>query len=193
MKFAKAAALLLSLTIVGVSVAACSNEPEPVSSDINVISTQGQNSGNNDSAASAADIASSENYVFVYSGVNFIVNADIDEADFVEGQDFELSEVASCAGQGMAKLYTFKGGSFSVETIVGTDKIARIAIVDDTVSTAEGIFIGKTVDDVKAVYGEPSESSGALYIYKKGSSELRFQIDGEGKVTEIDYFAAGIL
>ena len=93
----------------------------------------------------------------------------------------------------MAKLYTFKGGSFSVETIVGTDKIARIAIVDDTVSTAEGIFIGKTVDDVKAVYGEPSESSGALYIYKKGSSELRFQIDGEGKVTEIDYFAAGIL
>lgn len=193
MKFARVAALILGLSMVGVSFAACSNEPEPVSSDINVISTQGQNSGSGESAASAADNAASENYVFVYSGVNFIVNADIDEAQFIEGDDFDLSEVASCAGQGMARLYTFKGGSFSVETVVGSDKIARIALCDDTVSTAEGIYIGKTLDDVKAVYGEPAESSSVLYIYKKGTSELRFQIDGDGKVTEIDYFAAGIL
>ena len=193
MKFARVAALILGLSMVGVSFAACSNEPEPVSSDINVISTQGQNSGSGESTASAADNAASENYVFVYSGVNFIVNADIDEAQFIEGDDFDLSEVASCAGQGMARLYTFKGGSFSVETVVGSDKIARIALCDDTVSTAEGIYIGKTLDDVKAVYGEPTESSSVLYIYKKGTSELRFQIDGDGKVTEIDYFAAGIL
>ena len=193
MKFARVAALLLSLSIVTAGIAACSNEPEPVSSDINVISTQGQNSGADASGNSAGENTASENYVFVYSGVNFIVNSDIDDSSFNEGADYELSEVASCAGQGMAKLYTFKGGSFSVETIVGTDKIARIAISDDTVSTAEGIYIGKTLDDVKAVYGEPSSSSNTLYIYTKGTSELRFQIDGEGKVTEIDYFAAGIL
>ena len=42
MKFTKTAALILSLSIVGVGVAACSNEPEPVSSDINIISTQAQ-------------------------------------------------------------------------------------------------------------------------------------------------------
>ena len=45
MKFTKIAALALGLTMVGTAVAACSNEPEPVSSDINIISTQGQNSG----------------------------------------------------------------------------------------------------------------------------------------------------
>ena len=193
MKFARVAALILGVSMVGVSFAACSNEPEPVSSDINVISTQGQNAGSETSGTADAGNAASENYVFVYSGVNFIVNADIDESGFTEGTDFEVTEVASCAGQGMASLYTFKGGSFSVETVVGSDKIARIALCDDSVSTAEGLYIGKTIDDVKAVYGEPTESSSALYIYKKGTSELRFQIDGDGKVTEIDYFAAGIL
>ena len=40
MKIVKAAALIMSLSIAGMSLAACSNEPEPVSSDINIISTQ---------------------------------------------------------------------------------------------------------------------------------------------------------
>ena len=117
MKFARVAALILGVSMVGAGIAACSNEPEPVSSDINVISTQGQNAGSETSGAADADNAASENYVFVYSGVNFIVNADIDESGFTEGTDFEVTEVASCAGQGMASLYTFKGGSFSVETV----------------------------------------------------------------------------
>ena len=56
MKFTKAAALIMSLSIVGVSVAACNNEPEPVSSDVNVISTQQQNSGNG-SPAGTVDAA----------------------------------------------------------------------------------------------------------------------------------------
>ena len=192
MNFKKTAALLLSLSIVGVSVAACSNEPEPVSSDVNVIATQDQNSGSGESDAPVAAATASENFVFKYAGVDLIVNTDIDDSKFSD-DDYEVSEVASCAGQGLASLYSFKNGSFSVETMVGADTIVRIALVDDTVTTAEGVYIGQTIDDVKAVYGEPAESSETLYIYTKGTSELRFQIDGNGKVTEIDYFAAGIL
>lgn len=192
MNLKKTAALLMSLSIVGVSVAACSNEPEPVSSDVNVIATQDQNSGSGESDAPVAAAAASDNFVFKYAGVDLIVNTDIDDSKFSD-DDYEVSEVASCAGQGLASLYSFKNGSFSVETMVGADTIVRIALVDDTVTTAEGVYIGQTIDDVKAVYGEPTESSETLYIYTKGTSELRFQIDGNGKVTEIDYFAAGIL
>ena len=51
MKFARVAALILGVSMVGAGIAACSNEPEPVSSDINVISTQGQNAGSETSGA----------------------------------------------------------------------------------------------------------------------------------------------
>ena len=46
-----------------------------------------------------------------------------------------------------------------------------------------------TTDDIKAVYGEPSWTTEAMYVYEKGSSELRFLLDGEGKITNIMYMA----
>ncbi len=188
MKFTKAAALIMSLSIVGVSVAACNNEPEPVSSDINVISTQQQNSGNGTPAGTVDAKAESENYVFVYKGVNLIVNTEFDESKFSE-DDYEIYEVESCAGQGMTTEYDFKGGSVQVETFTGSIVISRIAVNDAAVTTAEGVYVGQTTDDIKAVYGEPSWTTEAMYVYEKGSSELRFLLDGEGKITNIMYMA----
>ena len=188
MKFTKVAALIMSLSIVGASVAACSNEPEPVSSDVNVISTQNQNSGAGTDATSD-DKAASENYVFTYKGVNFIINTDIDVSSFADS-DYDLDQVASCAGQGLASQYSF-GSTFFVETDVGSDVIVWIKLFDDTVSTAEGVYIGQTVEDVKAVYGEPSTSTDYLMVYTKGTSELRFEV-ADGKVTSINYMRAGI-
>ena len=188
MRFAKATALLMSLSIVGASVAACSNEPEPVSSDVNVISTQNQNSGAGTDATSD-DKAASENYVFTYKGVNFIINTDIDVSSFADS-DYDLDQVASCAGQGLASQYSF-GSTFFVETDVGSDVVVWIKLFDDTVSTAEGVYIGQTVEDVKAVYGEPSTSTDYLMVYTKGTSELRFEV-ADGKVTSINYMRAGI-
>lgn len=188
MKFTKAAALILSLSIVGAMAAGCNNDPEPVSSDINVISTQSQNSGSG-ANATVDDKAASENYVFKYQGVDFIINTDIDISKFADS-DYDMDQVASCAGQGLASQYSF-GSTFFVETDVGSDVIVWIKLFDDTVSTAEGVYIGQTVDDVKAVYGEPSEATDHLMVYTKGSSELRFEI-AEGKVTSINYMRAGI-
>ena len=135
--------------------------------------------------------AESENYVFVYSGVKLIVNTEIDDSKFSE-DDYEVYEVESCAGQGMTKEYVFKGGSIQVETFTGSDVISRIALCDDTVTTAEGIYIGQTIDDVKAAYGEPTTTTEVMYTYVKGSSDLRFYFDGNGKITQIQYFATGI-
>lgn len=189
MKFAKTAALLLSLSIAGVSLAACSNEPEPVSSDVNIIATQDQNTGNTVSGASDAD-AAVDRYVFTYAGVDYIVNTDVDESKLPD--DYELEEVASCAGQGMTKMYTLKNGTIGIETMVGTDTIARIAIFNDTVATPEGISTGMTADQVKAVYGEPAEAIDTLYIYEKGGTQLRFTLV-DGKVDEINYMAPGLI
>ena len=194
MKFTKAAALVMSLSLIGISVAACSNEPEPVSSDINIISSQ---AGQNTTAATTSRVgyidenAENENFVFVYNGVNLVVNTEMDESKFSES-DFDVQEDASCAGQGLALLYTFKGGSFTVATapsVSGPWPISIITLFDDTVTTAEGIYIGQTIDEAKAVYGEPTTETEAACFYAKGTSQLVFMFDGEGKINSIQYWA----
>lgn len=192
MNFTKVAALVLSLGMIGTGIAACSNEPEPVSSDVNVISTQaGQNNHSGVANATVDPNAASENFVFTYSGCNIIINTDIDIARFND-DDYDYDEVPSCAGQGMATEYNFKNGSFFVETYTGNTVVDRIALCDDTVTTAEGIYIGQTIDDVKATYGEPTEIAGVNYKYLKGSSELWFTFDDNGKIQYIEYRAAGV-
>ena len=188
MKFVKAAALIMSLSIAGMSLAACSNEPEPVSSDINIISTQaqGQNTGVSLPNGNVDPNAESANFVFVYKGCNFVVNTVVDESKFPD-DDYDVKEQASCAGQGMATNYKFKGGSFWAETYPGSDSLYIITLCDDTVTTAEGIYIGSTMDDVKLAYGEPVTATDALLSYEKGSSELRFTFDGNGVVNGIFY------
>ena len=193
MRFAtKAAVVAMGLSIAGMSFCACSAEPEPVSSDVNVISTQNQNSGNTLPSGSIDANAESENFVFEYSGVKFIVNSALD-VNSIPDDDYDVKPNASCAHQGMAYIYDLKGGSIELFTDQYPDSpdevISVIMLLDDTVTTAEGIYIGNTVEQVKAAYGEPAEETSTLLIYTKGSSRLQFSIDENGTVTEIDYLA----
>ena len=102
-------------------------------------------------------------------------------------EDYDAQVQASCAGQGMATNYKFKGGSFWAETYPGSDSLYIVTLCDDTVTTAEGIYIGSTMDKVKEVYGEPSTATDTLLVYEKGSSELRFNFDANGAVNGIFY------
>lgn len=186
MKILKAAALIMSLSIAGMSLAACSNEPEPVSSDINIISTQAQNTTVSLPNGNVDPNAESGNFVFTYKGCNFVVNTVVDESKFPD-DDYTAQQQASCAGQGIATNYSFKGGSFWAETYPGSDSLYIVALCDDTVTTVEGIYIGSTMDQVKEAYGEPSTATDTLLVYEKGSSELRFNFDGNGAVNGIFY------
>lgn len=194
MKLVKMAALVMSLSIAGAALCACNNQVDPVSSDINVISTQSQNGAGTEATVDSGYIdanATSTNFKFTFKGVDLICNTAIDDSKFA-AEDFEVRETASCAGQGFALEYTFKGGSFTVIThpIDGQDAITEIHLYDDTVSTAEGIYIGNTLDQVKAAYGEPTETTDGALIYAKGSSEVIFYFDaGSDVVNEIGYFA----
>lgn len=90
----------------------------------------------------------------------------------------------------MSKTYTYKGGSFSISTNPSgnSDIISSIMLNDDTVSTAEGICIGSSADDVTAAYGEASNSTETTITYEKGSSSIVFVLQ-DGKVNNIIYNA----
>lgn len=201
MKFTKVAALMMGLSMAGATLCACNNAPEPVSSDINVISTQSQVGPGNGETINVADIdknAASTNYKFSYKGVDIICNAAFDDSKF-DKNEYELTQQASCAGQGLDYVYVFKGGSFQVvshpmDDNSGEAKVMYVMLCDDTVATAEGVYIGNTADQVKAAYGEPDaeKSTEALLIYIKGSSFLQFEVDDKNVVVGITYFSTDL-
>ena len=174
MKFVKATVLLMSLSIVGMSLCACAGEPEPVSSDINIISTQAQNTGVYETTAAP--------YVFDYN--NFQIGTPVDESKLPD--DYFQDTGASCAGVGLTTFYITN--SFQVELRMDSDIIAQVVLKDDTVSTPEGIKISSTVDDVKSAYGEPAVETSGMLDYLMDSYGIRFEFDNAGKVTKITYY-----
>ena len=174
MKFVKSTSLLMSLGIVGMSLCACAGEPEPVSSDINIISTQAQNTGVYETTAAP--------YVFDYN--NFIVGTPIDLSKLPE--DYDQKEDTNCAGIGLTTFYFTS--SFQVELRMDSDIINQVKLKDDTVATPEGIKISSTADEVKSVYGEPAVETSGVLTYVYDSYAINFDLDNAGKVTLITYY-----
>ena len=195
MNFKRLTAMALASAMI-FAMTACGGEAEPVSSDVKVLSSESQNA----SVASTAPVlsvdenAASSNYVFTYEGVNIVVssamNDILDDLNSVAGEP-QYFEAASCADDGMAKTYTYKGGSFTVSTNPNgaTDVIANITLYDDTVTTAEGIYIGCDKAAVEAAYGTATTSTDTTSTYEKGTSTLIFVFDANGKVINIIYNA----
>ena len=189
----------MGLSIAGATLCACNNAPQPVSSDISVISTQSQVGPGNGETINVAAIdknAASGNFKFTYKGVDIICSAAFDDSKF-DKNEYEMTPQASCAGQGLDYVYVFKGGSFQVvshpmDDNSGEAKVMYVMLCDDTVATAEGVYIGNTVDQVKAAYGEPSEQEDTFLKYFKGTSFIQFDIDEKGVVSAITYFSTDL-
>ncbi|MBR5740979.1 MAG: hypothetical protein IKX91_00345, partial [Firmicutes bacterium] len=95
------------------------------------------------------------------------------------------------AFEGIDKTYTYAG--FVIDTTPSEDGkddiIKAIRLTDDSVTTAENVYVGMTADRVKAVYGESAGVSDACLRYVKGSVELQFIIK-DGKAVSIEYIPA---
>lgn len=93
------------------------------------------------------------------------------------GEPMKYFEAPSCAYQGLDKTYYYNG--FEVTTYTDekeVDHIASVLLVDDTVTTQEGIYIGSSVEDIIDAYGSDYEEATGQYTYIKGDSELQFII-----------------
>ena len=194
MKGLKITALILTTVLCASAFTACKNEKKPVSSGINIISSQKQGGAGVDgeNIAIIDPEAEKNNFIFKYNGVNVVINTPMSKVLKSLPENYDYNEAPSCAGQGIAKTYTYNNGSFSIQTnpVEKEDSISMILLSDDTVSTAEGIFIGNTAEQVKAAYGEPDKdaSTDNAFVYYKGTSVLTFTIM-DGKVTSIAYQA----
>jgi hypothetical protein len=129
-------------------------------------------------------------YVFeVQTGSGTIsIGADQEMSAVLEqlGEPKSYFEAASCAFEGLDKMYTYD--HFEIDTYPdgAADRISCIIFWDDMVSTPEGICIGSSFTDMTAAYGEGYLLENGFYLYEKDGSRLKFLVENDS-VSSIQY------
>ena len=116
------------------------------------------------------------------------IDQDMSEVLAALGEPLSYFEAASCAFEGLDKTYTYAG--FTVMTRPDGDKdyVNAIFLTDDSLTTAKGIYIGATADEVIDKYGETTKTD-TLISYTDGNTALNFIIK-DSKVISIEYIPA---
>lgn len=144
--------------------------------------------GNESNETAEASEAILPGHSFEYNEVRIPMN--VDSAPIVEGlgEPIEYFEAASCAFQGLDKIYYYKG--FELGTYPNGDKdyVSYVSLMDDSVATDKGIYLGSTLDEVIAAYGNEYSEEGTSYVYRLGETKLTFIME-EDTVTSITYYA----
>ena len=129
-----------------------------------------------------------KNYVFLSNGVEIKVGGDANAAVSALGEAQNLVETPSCGGGAEPdREYTYAGFKFNTVNENGVNKIVKIVLTDDSVSTPEGISIGDGREAVIETYGEDfDENASGTLVYTDGVSQLMFGIT-DGSVSAIHY------
>jgi len=127
-------------------------------------------------------------YEFVSNGVNIPMLAQADTVLSELGEENTYFEAESCAYQGMDKIYTYNGFEVRTNEIDSKDYVTSVLLIDDSVSTPEGVALFMTKEDMTQAYGENYSEELGLYTYSKGESKLSFLIK-DNEITSIEYTA----
>lgn len=130
-------------------------------------------------ATTAAQTTASESkptgYLFSPAdNVQLCIHAEAGEALKALGNPLSYMEADSCAFQGTDRIYNFGGYEITTYEKGSREYIYDIYLLDDSVTTAEGIYIGCSKADMEAAYGTNYEESTGSYTYKKDGMTLQF-------------------
>lgn len=163
---------------------ACGSKEKVIEGDTQGSGGQSQEAGDAQGQSSAS--TSKGGYTFTYKGTTIAM--DVDAAPILEklGEPASYYEAASCAFEGLDKMYTFSG--FEVDTYPTDDKdfVSSVILKDDSVSTEEGVCIGDPSKKVLEAYGEASKDGDRLMEYEKDGMKLCFILQDDA-VASIEY------
>ena len=129
-----------------------------------------------------------KNYVFKSGEVEIRVGGEANAVVPALGEAQNLVETPSCGGGTEPdREYTYAGFKFNTVNENGVNKIVKIVLTDDSVSTPEGITIGDGREAVIETYGEDfTENASGTLTYTDGATKLMFGISN-GCVSAIHY------
>lgn len=171
--------------------AGCGDSEKVIGGDVVNVTTgsRSEESAGTQEAAEAqapqTETAPPKGYVFTVNNVT--VEVDAEAAPVVEalGEPVSYFEAASCAFEGLDKIYTYNG--FEIDTYPAQDKdlVSAVILKDDSIATAEGVCIGDSLEKLQEVYGEAAQENGML-IYAKDGMKLCF-IMQDDSIISIEY------
>lgn len=132
---------------------------------------------------------------FTANGTDVAMNAQAQPVLDALGSPSGVTEAPGCATSDAIRTYDY--GSFFLETYQAEDgfRIYGAWFADENASTAEGIHIGSTTEEVKAAYGTVEDMSCGGYSYgscivRKGEEMLYIYLEND-VVNSIQYSIAG--
>ena len=127
-------------------------------------------------------------FTFVYKDCALPMNAEFAPLLAIIGEPDTYFEAASCAFDGLDKIYTYGGIELTTYPDGDKDYISSIRLLDNTVSTPEGITIGSTTEEVLAAFGDGYTDSGDLYTWENDNALLSILFE-DGVAISVEYIA----
>ncbi len=166
---------LILVLVLAMSLAACGGEPAETSKPAA--------SGNQPPVISA-----DPGYTFKVGTTEIVMNANAADILTALGEPKSYTEEASCAFEGLDKTYFFGNFYLTTYPVGDEDFVYGLWLVDDSLSTPEGIYIGATQAEVEAAYGTEGFNGSNAYVMTKGLSKLTIILEN-GNVSSIQYDA----
>ena len=185
--------LLIAAVLAAGFLTACGSDNKNTTKETDATTTQA--AGNETTDAAADDKAddgqtatAADRYTFVYKGTNIVMKAEAAPICEALGDAKSYTEETSCAFDGLDKNYTYTSFIMTTYPDGDKDRVNSVTLLDDTVSTTDGICIGDSKEKVENVYGADSFNDVNAYIMTEGDAQLTIILDGD-KVSSIQYTA----
>lgn len=125
-------------------------------------------------------------YIFTVRGFDIIMGEAAGDFLTKTGSPSDKYSAPSCAFDGDDTVYDF--GNYQITTYVtnGKEIFTGVYLLDDSLSTKEGIKIGSSLSDMLDVYGDDYQENYGAYTYSKGLTELSFVVIDD-VITSISY------
>lgn len=133
--------------------------------------------------------AAPDSYVFLSGDFAISIDQDMAEVLAALGEPQSYFEAASCAFEGLDKIYTYPGFQITTRPDGDKDYVNSILLTDDSVTTPEGVYIGSPREDVLELYQASADGSDGSLMLTIGNTTLSF-IFQDGKVLSIEYLPA---
>ena len=143
----------------------------------------------NKTDADSGDAVDDDKFVFTYNGIAINMKADFEPILKELGEYKNYTEEASSAFEGLDKNYVFSDFIITTYPDGNIDRVNSVTVINNNVSTVDGLCIGDTQDKVDEIYGHDYFNGINAYIMKSTDAQLTIILGEDNNVFSIQYAA----
>lgn len=131
-----------------------------------------------------AAVSTEGQYCFNFNGYTIMPGMEVQPIIAVLGDNYEYLEDFACAHQGSDTFYMYEG--FTIMCAKTDSEIISRIIIEDSLTDCNGLHVGDSFADAKALLGTPAVEDDFELKYVASDTELRINsATGTGEITGI--------